>query len=73
MVHYLGTRFHPALGRDHQLVTPVEFLAILVPHIALRYEVNIRTYGALSTTIRKRFRVDPETRGELGAGRDHRR
>ncbi len=27
----------------------------LVPHIALRYEVKIRTYGALSTTIRKRF------------------
>jgi hypothetical protein len=36
-------------------VTPVEFLAMLVPHIALRYEVRIRTYGALSTTIRKRF------------------
>ena len=28
---------------------------MLVPHIALRYEVKIRTYGALSTTIRKRF------------------
>ena len=53
MVHYLGSRFHPALGRDHQLVTPVEFLAMLVPHIALRYEVKIRTYGALSTSIRQ--------------------
>ena len=53
MVHYLGTRFHPALGRNHQLVTPVEFLAMLVPHIALRYEVKIRTYGALSTTTRQ--------------------
>ena len=27
MVHYQGNRFHPGLGRDHQLVTPVEFLA----------------------------------------------
>ena len=54
MVHYQG-RFHPGLGRDHQFVTPVEFLAMLVPHIALRYEVKIRTYGALSTTVRKRF------------------
>ena len=53
MVHYQGNRFHPGLGRDHQLVTPVEFLAMLVPHIALRYEVRIRTYGALSTTIRQ--------------------
>ena len=43
MVHYQGNRFHPGLGRDHQLVTPVEFLAMLVPHIALRYEVRIRT------------------------------
>ena len=25
LVHYLGSRFHPGLGRDHQLVTPVEF------------------------------------------------
>ena len=55
MVHYQGTQFHPGLGRDHQLVTPVEFLAMLVPHIALRYQVTIRYYGALSTTIRKRF------------------
>jgi hypothetical protein len=52
VVHYQGSRFHPALGRDHQLVTPVEFLAMLVPHIALRYEVRIRTHGALLTTIR---------------------
>ena len=36
MVHYQGGKFHPGLGRDHQLVTPVEFLAMLVPHIALR-------------------------------------
>ncbi len=55
MVHYQGARFHPGLGRDHQLVTGLEFLAMLVPHIALRYEVTIRAYGALSTTIRKKF------------------
>ena len=53
LVHYQGGQFHPGLGRDHQLVTPVEFLAMLVPHIALRYEARIRTYGALSTTIRQ--------------------
>ena len=29
--------------------------AMLVPHIALRYEVTIRSYGALSTTKRKKF------------------
>ena len=27
MVHYQGNWFHPGLGRDHQLVTPVDFLA----------------------------------------------
>ncbi len=55
MVHYQGARFHPGLGRDHQLVTGLEFLAMLVPHIALRFEVTSRCYGALSTTIRKKF------------------
>lgn len=54
MVHYQG-RYHPGLGRDHQLVTGVEFLALLVPHIQHRYPSKIRTYGVLSTTIRKRF------------------
>ncbi|MBI4601188.1 MAG: hypothetical protein HY721_04425 [Planctomycetes bacterium] len=33
---------------------PVDFLALLVGHVLLRYEVTIRTYGALSTTFRKR-------------------
>lgn len=28
---------------------------MLVPHIQLRYKYEIRTYGALSTTVRKRF------------------
>lgn len=33
----------------------MEFLAHLVPHIQHRYECRIHTYGALSTSIRKRF------------------
>jgi len=28
---------------------------MLVPHIALRYELRIRYYGALSTTTKKKF------------------
>ena len=27
MVHYQGTRFHPRLGIDHQILPPIEFLA----------------------------------------------
>ena len=54
-VLYRGTRFHPGIGRDYQLVSGVEFLAMLVAHIALRYECRIHTYGALSTTIRRQF------------------
>ena len=46
MAHYQGSRFHPEIGHDHQLVTPVEFLAMLVPHTALRYKVKIGTQGA---------------------------
>ena len=53
LVHYQG-KFHPRLRTDHQLVTPVEFLAMLVPHVALKYEVTLRSYGAISTTFRKR-------------------
>ena len=55
MVHYQGTRFHPRLGIDHQLLTPVEFLAVLVPHVALKYEITLRLYGALSTTFRRKL------------------
>ena len=54
-VLYRGTRFHPGIGRDYQLTSGVEFLAMLVAHIALRYECRIHTYGALSTTIRRQF------------------
>ena len=55
MVHYQGTKFHSRLGIDHQLPTPIDFLALLIPHVLLRYEVTIRTYGALSTTFRKKL------------------
>ena len=54
MVTYSG-RFHPRLGRDYQHVNGLEFLAMLVPHILLRYECAIHYYGALSTKIRLRF------------------
>jgi hypothetical protein len=54
MVHYQGTRFNPRLGIDHQLLTSVEFLALLVPHVALKYEVTLRLYGAVSTTFRRK-------------------
>ena len=40
---------------------------MLVPHIALRYEVKIRSHGALSTTIRKRFGWIQEDDGESSA------
>ena len=53
MVHYQGTRFRPRLGLDHQLLAPVEFLALLVPHVPLKYEITLRLYGALSTTFRR--------------------
>ena len=54
MVHSQGTKFHPRLGTDHQLLTPVDFVALLVPHVLLRYEDTLRTYGAISTTFRKK-------------------
>jgi hypothetical protein len=54
LVHYQGTKLHPRLGIDHQLLPAVDFLALLVSHVLLRYEVTIRSYGALSTTFRKR-------------------
>ena len=53
-VLYRGN-FHPSLRRDYQLVSGVEFLAMLVAHIALRFECRIYSYGALSTTIPRTF------------------
>jgi hypothetical protein len=52
MVHYQGTKFHPRLGTDHQLLSPVDFLAHLVHHVLLRYQISSRCYGAVSTTLR---------------------
>ena len=37
LVHYQGTKLHPRLGVDHQLLPPLEFLALLVSHVLLRY------------------------------------
>ena len=37
LVHYTGN-FHPSLGRGHQLLPPMEFLALLVPHVLLRFQ-----------------------------------
>ena len=54
LVHYQGTRVHPRLGTDHQLLPAVEFLALLAGHVLLRYQITKRSYGALSTTFRKR-------------------
>ena len=50
-----GTKHHPRLGRDHRLLPAIEFLALLVPLIQLRYEVTLRCYGAISTTFRRKL------------------
>ena len=52
LVLYRGN-FNPGLGTDHRLVSGVEFLALLVPHVLLRFECVIRSYGAASTTRRR--------------------
>ncbi len=70
-VLYRGTRFHPGLGRDHQLVSGLEFRAMLLPHIALRYECRIFCYGAVSTTIRRQLGwVDSKSGAESDAPTD---
>ncbi len=53
-VLYTG-KFIPSLGTDHRLVSGLEFLASLIPHIAHRYESRIHVYGAVSTKIRLQF------------------
>ena len=53
-VLYRGN-FNPSLGRDYQLLSALEFLAMLVPHITLRFECRIHSYGAISTTIRRQL------------------
>mgnify|MGYP001605988630 FL=1 len=53
-VLYRGN-YHPGLGRDHQLVSGLEFLALALPHVLLRFEITSRSYGAVSTTTRRRL------------------
>ncbi len=53
-VLYRGN-YHPSIGRDHQLCSGVELLALLVPHIALKHECRIHCFGAISTTIRRQL------------------
>ena len=48
-------KYNPSLGTDHRLVSGLDFLASLIPHIALRYEARIHLYGAISTKIRRQF------------------
>jgi len=66
-VFYSG-KFNPTLGRDHQLVSGLEFLAMLVAHIALRYECRVFCYGAISTTIRRKFGWVRKEGGEEKSG-----
>ena len=41
---------------------------MLVPHIMMRFECSIRSYGALSTTLRRKFGwVNSEARPEVSA------
>ncbi len=54
-VHYQSACFHPGVGRDHQLLPGIEFLALIVPHVKLRYESTIRTYAAISTSSDRRL------------------
>jgi hypothetical protein len=66
-VLYRG-HYHPSLGRDHQLVSALEFLAMLVPHVALRFECRIYSYGALSTTIRRQLGWVDRKQGSTTSG-----
>ena len=69
-VLYRG-KYHPGLKTDHRLVSAVDFLALLVPHIALRYECRIHSYGAISSTWRRRgvLRGAGDAGGESDAAR----
>ncbi len=67
-VIYSG-KFNPTLGTDHRLVSGLEFLASLVAHVALRHECRIHCYGAISTTIRRKFGwVKKEGEGDESSG-----
>jgi ribosomal protein S27E len=70
MVLYRGN-YHPAFGTDHRVVSGIEFLALMVPHVLLRYQVSIRGYGAASTRIRKKLgwiKGGPGDKGGPGEG-----
>ena len=61
--------YNPSLGRDYQLCSAIEFLAMLVPHLALRFECRIHSYGAISTTIRRQLgwiKKEEEPKGPEG-------
>ena len=47
----------------------LEFLAMLVAHVALRFECRIHCYGAITTTIRRKFGwVKKEGEGDAPSG-----
>ena len=48
---FTGAISTPLSAGTDRVVSGVEFLAMLVAHIALRFECRIYSYGALSTTI----------------------
>ena len=50
---FTGAISTPLSAGTDRVVSGVEFLAMLVAHIALRFECCIYSYGALSTTIRR--------------------
>jgi len=65
-VLYRGN-FHPRLGRDYQLVSGIEFLALALPHVLLRFEITSRCYGAISTTTRRRLGWSRKAEAKGGA------
>ena len=50
---FTGAISTPLSAGTDRVVSGVEFLVLLVAHIALRFECRIYSYGALSTTIRR--------------------
>jgi hypothetical protein len=52
---FTGAISTPRSAGTDRVVSGVELLAMLVAHIALRFECRIYSYGALSTTTRRAF------------------
>jgi hypothetical protein len=67
VVHYRG-KFNPNLQRDYQLVPGVEFLAMLVPHINLKYEITIRYSATVADkSVQWRYlKHDQKKMGKMG-------